>query len=68
MEQEIAPDDLASMVEGDEEDSDVRFITEQNNGRIEFHYEGAVYAHRLPDEYRVVGLGSGWFSLRKDRR
>ena len=68
MEQEIAPDDLASMVEGDEEDSSVRFMTEQNHGRLEFMYEGAVYAHRLPDEYNVVGFGSGWFSLRKDRR
>jgi hypothetical protein len=39
---------------------------ERSSGAHDFKYNGAVHAHRLPDDFRIVGFGSGWFAIDKE--
>jgi len=60
MEEPTSPEEVASIVEPDDGTVEVDRISA---GRITFSFDSHVYAHHLPDEYKIVGFGSGWFAI-----
>jgi hypothetical protein len=61
MEEPTSPDEIARAVESKSGNVEVDRV---ENGRITFEYQGVVHTCNIPDRYTVVGIGSGWFSIK----
>jgi len=61
MEEPTSPEEIASTIEAKSSDVSVEKVGE--NGRITFTLDGVAHAMDIPDEYEVVGIGTGWFAI-----